>query len=422
MNEAENYEIARPMIDEAVSVSDLTHAIRALLTEGIGDVVVEGEISNYKHHTSGHRYFTLKDSEAQIACVMWRTRSVSFVPEDGMRVVIFGRLTVYPPQGRYQIDCALMRPAGIGDLHQAFEALKRRLDAKGLFAWERKRPLPRMPVVIGVITSPTGAAVQDIMSTIAGRFPAARVIFRPALVQGDGAAEDIALAIEQMNLTDAEVIIAGRGGGSLEDLWAFNTEPVAEAIYRSRLPVISAVGHETDVTIADLVADVRAATPTAAAVLATPVTADDLLLSIDEARLSMIDTMTERVDDLMEMVTDFLDGTAAQRLMERIHLRAQRIDELTVRYERSLRHRLAMITQRVDHAVTLCRSLHPLAPLRRGFAVVERNGHVVMTDEMLQPGETVTVRRHADISMALIQATTPITENTDGEEPDTTLA
>lgn len=410
------------MIDEAVSVSDLTNAIRALLTEGIGDVVVEGEISNYKHHTSGHRYFTLKDSEAQIACVMWRTRSVSFVPEDGMRVVIFGRLTVYPPQGRYQIDCVHMRPAGIGDLHQAFEALKRRLDAKGLFAWERKRPLPRMPVVIGVITSPTGAAVQDIMSTIAGRFPAARIIFRPALVQGDGAAEDIALAIDQMNLTDAEVIIAGRGGGSLEDLWAFNTEPVAEAIHRSRLPVISAVGHETDVTIADLVADVRAATPTAAAVLATPVTVDELLMSIDEARLSMIDTMTERVDDLMEMVTDFLDGTAAQRLLERIHLRAQRIDELTVRYERGLRHRLDMLTQRVDHAVALCRSLHPLAPLRRGFAVVERNGRVVMTDEMLQSGETVTIRRHTDVSMALIQATTPLTENIDGEDQGTTVA
>ncbi|MES2766690.1 MAG: exodeoxyribonuclease VII large subunit, partial [Bacteroidota bacterium] len=264
-------------IDNSISVTQLTRTIRGILEETFEGIRVSGEISNFKHHSSGHRYFTLKDEGAQIGCTMWRTRSLGFVPADGMKVVVFGNISVYPPQGKYQIDCITMMPLGKGDLHLAFELLKEKLARAGYFDPSRKRPLPLFPLKIGVITSPTGAAVRDILSTLERRMPACEIYFRPALVQGDGAAEDIAEAIYQLNNLDCDVIIAGRGGGSLEDLWAFNTEIVARAIFESRVPFVSAVGHETDFTIADFVADIRAATPTAAAELVTPRSKTEML-------------------------------------------------------------------------------------------------------------------------------------------------
>lgn len=406
------------MNDNVVTVSELTSVVRHLLTEGIGDVSVSGELSNFKQHSSGHRYFSLKDDDAQIAGVMWKSRPLRFVPEDGMRVVVHGRLSVYPPQGRYQIDVTAMTPAGLGDLHLAFEALKRKLDAKGYFAYDRKRELPSLPVTIGVITSQTGAAVQDILSTIRLRFPPATVIFRAAMVQGDGAAEDIARAIAEMQGSKAEVIIVGRGGGSIEDLWAFNTEVVADAIYRSAIPVISAVGHETDFTIADFVADVRAATPTAAAMLATPTSVGELLRVVQEYEGRMMGAIRDTVVDLADLVDDFLLGTRARRLRERVLMHVQRTDDLEQRNLTSIRHAIALMRQRIDHAVILCTTLHPLAPLRRGFAMVERDGLVLNASATLQLGESITIRRAHDVSNATIISTThqDITEILDGKE------
>lgn len=404
---------------ETVTVSELTHAIRALLTEGIGDVVVEGEISNFKAHSSGHRYFTLKDAEAQIQCVMWRTRTLDFVPEDGMHVVLGGRLTVYAPQGRYQIDTAFMRPAGLGALQRVLEERKRILAARGWFDWQRKRPLPPLPTVIGVVTSPTGAALQDILRTVGLRFPAARIIIRPALVQGQGAAADVATAIDEMQSSGAQVLIVGRGGGSIEDLWAFNEEVVAEAIVRSAIPVISAVGHETDETISDLVADVRAATPTHAAVLATPVTVDDLVRGVDDVQDRMVRSITSTLADLQDLIGRFLDGSAIRRLTERLQQRQQCIDELTSRYERTIRQHIDRLRQRVDHHASLIGTLHPLSPLRRGFAVVERNGHVLGAASPLVEGERLTLRRYdhvADITVGTITPTPPITGPDHGQE------
>lgn len=385
-------------MEEAVSVSDLTKAIRLLLEEGIGDVVVEGEITNYKHHSSGHRYFTMKDDDASIQCVMWKSRTVNFIPEDGMRVLVFGRLSVYPPQGRYQIDCTVMRPFGLGDLHQALERLKKKLLEKGWFDEARKRPLPTLPMRIGVITSPTGAAVHDIISTIRRRLPAVEIVFRPALVQGDGAAEDVAKAIAEINRVGADVLIVGRGGGSMEDLWAFNTEIVAEAIVMSDIPVVSAVGHETDWTIADGVADRRAATPTAAAEMVTPFTTESLLQTIAQHEALMLHRLSTRVTRVQEIVTEFRDGTAARRLVERVHLRAQRVDELTSRMGRSTMQHLRALKQQVEHIAALTATLHPLAPLRRGYAIVERNGHILSATEALVPGENVQIRRHQEIA------------------------
>lgn len=404
---------------DTVTVSELTLAIRALLTEGIGDVVVEGEISNFKAHSSGHRYFTLKDAEAQIQCVMWRTRSLDFMPEDGMHVVLGGRLTVYAPQGRYQIDTAFMRPAGLGALQRVLEERKRLLAARGWFDWQRKRLIPQLPMVIGVVTSPTGAALQDILRTVGLRFPAARIIIRPALVQGQGAAADVAAAIDEMQSSGAHVLIVGRGGGSIEDLWAFNEEIVAEAIVRSAIPVISAVGHETDETISDLVADVRAATPTHAAVLATPVTVEDLLLNIDDRRDRIVRAITSNLADVQDLVARFLDGSAIRRLRERLDQRMQRVDELTMRYDRAIRSSLQRLRQRIDHQAALLGTLHPLAPLRRGFAVVERNGHVLGATAPLVEGERLTLRRFdhtADVTVGTITPTPPITDPHHGQE------
>lgn len=404
---------------ETVTVSELTHAIRALLTEGIGDVVVEGEISNFKAHSSGHRYFTLKDADAQIQCVMWRTRSLDFMPEDGMHVVLGGRLTVYAPQGRYQIDAAFMRPAGLGALQRVLEERKRQLAARGWFDWQRKRPLPTLLTVIGVVTSPTGAALQDILRTVGLRFPAARIIIRPALVQGQGAAADVAAAIDEMQSSGAQVLIVGRGGGSIEDLWAFNEEIVADAIVRSEIPVISAVGHETDETIADLVADVRAATPTHAAVLATPVTLDDLVRGVDDVQDRMVRAISATLTDLQDLVGRFLDGSAIRRLNERLHQRQQRIDELTSRFERSVRQHIDRVRQRVEHHASIIGTLHPLSPLRRGFAVIERNGHVLGATAPLVEGEQLTLRRYdhtANVTVGTITPTPPITDPHHGQE------
>lgn len=458
------------MNQDAETVANLTGRIQGLLQHGIGDVVVLGELSNYKHHTSGHRYFTLKDESAAIACVMWRTRPLAIRPEDGMLVVLHGRLTVYPPRGNYQIDVVSMVPAGQGSLQQQLEERKKSLAAQGYFAWERKRPLPAMPMRIGVITSPTGAALQDILSTIASRFPSATVFFRPALVQGPGAAEDIAAAVQEFSPDVVDLLIVGRGGGSIEDLWAFNEIIVANALFASSVPIISAVGHETDDTIADLVADVRAATPTHAAVLATPFTRADVMALVAESRDRLMAAMASNVSDARDMVHMFTEGASARRLLERIAVRQQWIDDrlerssLTLierlrarrerlatmapraaaavaerlrgrsarlvefgpRYAVSLSQRLrlrgAMLTENrtraqaailrhisrtiavVDRHHAVCRALHPLAPLRRGFAVLERNKEVVKPTDLLLPGEVVTVRRFSQTTTVVVQS------------------
>ncbi|MFP4529362.1 MAG: exodeoxyribonuclease VII large subunit, partial [Candidatus Kapaibacterium sp.] len=301
------------MEEKIISVSQLTQAIKSVLEEGFGDVTVSGEISNFKAHSSGHRYFTLKDEGAAISCVMWRGRNLTFAPTDGMKVVARGRLSVYPPRGNYQLDCFSLSPQGQGDLFLAFEALKKKLGEAGYFAPERKRALPALPMKIGVATSPTGAAVRDIMSTIERRFPAANIYFRPAIVQGDEAGPDVALSIRELAATNADIIIIGRGGGSLEDLWAFNTEIVADAIFKCPVPVISAVGHETDFTIADFTADVRAATPTAAAELATPTPAAELIRGIAQYQQLMTSNISNKIALHKDAVAMLLRRRAERR-------------------------------------------------------------------------------------------------------------
>ncbi len=254
-----------------LTVTELTLAIKTRLEKGFPTVLVQGEISNFKRHSSGHLYFSLKDSSAQMAAVMWKTSvtRLSSLPKNGDQVLLRGRLTVYPPQGNYQLVVDHIEPLGLGELLLRFQQLKETLAKRGWFDSERKKPLPRFPKTIGVVTSPTGAVIQDILHVLQRRFSGFHLILNPVRVQGPGAAEEIARAIYQFNAYDlADLLIVGRGGGSIEDLWPFNEEMVAEAIFHSHIPIISAVGHETDTTIADFVADVRAPTPSAAAEMA----------------------------------------------------------------------------------------------------------------------------------------------------------
>lgn len=258
-----------------LSVSALTKYIKRKFDADphLQDVLVRGEISNFKQHSSGHMYFTLKDEKARVLAVMFSSnnRSMKFSPENGMKVLIRGDLTVYEPSGQYQIYIKEMQPDGIGDLYLAFEQLKEKLEKEGIFSPQNKKPIPKYPKTVGIITSPTGAAIRDILTTIKRRYPVVDIIIFPALVQGMQAAPSIVKSIQMANeLDEADVLIIGRGGGSIEELWAFNEESVARAIFDSHIPVISAVGHETDFTIADFVADLRAPTPTGAAELAVP--------------------------------------------------------------------------------------------------------------------------------------------------------
>ena len=260
------------------------------------DVHVRGEISNFKQHSSGHMYFTLKDEKARILAVMFssQSRTMKFSPENGMKVVVKGDISVYEPSGQYQIYIKEMQPDGIGELFLAYEQLRKRLEAEGLFSVEHKRTIPSYPKTVGVITSPTGAAIRDVITTIKRRYPIANILVLPALVQGENAAPSITRAIEKANtLDEIDVLIVGRGGGSIEELWAFNEELVARAIHQSDIPIISAVGHETDFTIADFVADMRAPTPTAAAELAVP-HIDELMERLLQRKTRMIQSMNGR--------------------------------------------------------------------------------------------------------------------------------
>ncbi|MDE3155479.1 MAG: exodeoxyribonuclease VII large subunit, partial [Acidobacteriota bacterium] len=292
------------------TVSELTADLRELIESRFAEVWVEGELSNCRHWNTGHLYFTLKDAGAQLRGVMFRTqvRTLRFKPEDGLHVVVRGRIGVYEPKGEYQIVCEHLEPQGLGALQLAFEQLKRRLQAEGLFDAARKRPLPVLPRKIGIVTSLDGAALRDIVKVLRRRYPDAHLVIRPSRVQGDGAATDVAAAIAQVGrVAGVDVIIAGRGGGSIEDLWAFNEEAVARAIAASPVPVISAVGHETDFTIADLVADLRAPTPSAAAELVVA-RKDDFTARIVQAGRQLHAAARRRIDRQRRRV----DGLAAR--------------------------------------------------------------------------------------------------------------
>ena len=348
--ETSNHLEAESAQPQVYSVSGLTRDIRAIMEAAFDSVWVEGEISNFRTAASGHSYFVLKDDKAQIRCVLFKgyRASIKFQPEDGDQVLMFGRITVYDARGEYQIITEFLEPRGLGALQKAFEQLKAKLEKEGLFDDEAKKPLPAFPWKIGVVTSPTGAAVHDIFNVIRRRNSKVSVLLRPAKVQGEGSAKDIAQGIRDLNtMKDVDVIIIGRGGGSLEDLWAFNEEEVARAIFASRIPIVSAVGHEIDFTIADFVADLRAPTPSAAAELTVPVL-NEILKDIRSLTGELIEALCQQLEDYRDILNRLMDRRFFHQPKEIFSPHVQRLDDLHSRMVRSLEQGLVIHQQRLE--------------------------------------------------------------------------
>lgn len=442
----------------ALSVSELNHQVRHLLEVSFLQVYVEGELSSFSRPSSGHWYFTLKDAKAQVRCAMFRGRNqaVRTIPREGDQVLIRAKVSLYEGRGDYQLLVEDVEPAGLGALQRAFDALKQKLEAEGLFDPAHKRAIPAVPRHIGVVTSPTGAAIHDILTVLGRRFPSIPVTLFPTAVQGQTAARDIANAIALANAhSDCDVLIVGRGGGSLEDLWAFNEEAVARAIYDSRIPVISAVGHEVDFTIADFVADLRAPTPSAAAEKASPNRQDwlDSLSRIEERlytiQLRQLRERRQRVEQLRDRLRDPRQQLQekAQRLDDlemrlqrgmttllqqeqrhlaqvELRLRSQsptrhvRAGEDKVRYlqdhlERLIQRRLDRTSQRLEMAAQTLHVVSPLATLGRGYAIVSSDRQqVIRTAKEVAPGDRVRTRLGQGTLVSVVEKSIPETDDT----------
>ena len=422
-------------------VSELTAAIRGVLEMSFESVWVEGEISGYKVAQSQHAYFTLKDDRSQIRCVMFRGHrtGLKFEPADGEQVLLFGRLSVYEARGDYQIIAETLEPRGLGALQKAFEQLKAKLEKEGLFDPRRKKPLPEYPWRIGIVTSPTGAAIRDILNILQRRNPKVSALLYPVRVQGEGAAAEIAEGIRELNqVPDLDLLIVGRGGGSIEDLWAFNEETVARAIAESGLPVVSAVGHEVDFTIADFAADLRAPTPSAAVELAVPVLSDTLdrlrdltrrlaaamdweiedrrerLRSLMDRRFfrepqRLLETPAQRLDELTQRLWRALDQWVIlqrQRLLGAVrHLLAAspwknaahartRLEGLDLRLRRAMQTRLQTERKRLEHLGRQLETLSPLNILGRGYSLATdpASGRVITSSDQVRRGDRLRLR------------------------------
>ena len=340
-----------PAPEGILSVSALTGLIKSTLAEAFPAIWVKGELSGFRRYPSGHLYFSLKDEGAVLGCVMWKGRAgrLAFEPQDGLEIEAFGSVSVYEPQGRYQLVVDEMRPAGVGALLLAFEELKKRLAAEGLFDAARKQPLPRYPGRIGLVTSPAGAAVRDLVKVLRARWPSIQIVLAPVRVQGEGAAEEIAAAIERFDRYGrVDLLIVGRGGGSLEDLWAFNEESVVRAIAACRLPVISAVGHEVDVTLADFAADVRAATPSNAAEIAVPSRAEVARL-VTQCRGRLKRALRATLDQGRRRLEALTARYGFRRQEEALGHLQQRVDELLDRLHDAVRSMLERARERLEH-------------------------------------------------------------------------
>ena len=382
-----------------LSVTQLTSGLSDLVEEHYDDVWVEGELSNFNRAASGHCYFTLKDEDAQIRCVMWRhhTKHVYFEPEDGMQVRVHGSASVYERRGDLQILAESMRKAGKGAQQKEYERLKQKLKEEGLFETARKQTLPSFPETIGVVTSGQGAALHDIQSVLERRFPAAQVVLCPVPVQGMDAPQAIADAIARFNAVPdddpqrPEVLIVGRGGGSAEDLWAFNEEVVARAMADSVVPVVSAVGHESDVTIADFVADERAATPSMAAEVVVP-DRRDVAMQVRTLHDRLHAVVERQVQDGFQRVDRLTSSRAFHTPVQRLQQARHTIDTLVNRLHRSAAQASERARSRVQQLRHRLDALDPEQPLRRGYVLVERDGHAVHAASDLSPGDRVALR------------------------------
>ena len=405
-----------------ITVSEVNKYIKEIINDDLllKKIYLRGEISNFKAHSIGHYYFTLKDENSRIAAVMFsfNNRNLKFVPYDGMKVLVTGKIDVYEASGAYQIYVEDMAPDGIGALYVAFEELKKKLLAEGLFDKDKKKKIRRIPRRIGIVTSPTGAAIKDILTTIKRRFPVCETILFPALVQGEEAASDIAkkikLANEVKDVYKIDTLIVGRGGGSLEDLWPFNEEVVARAIYDSDIPVISAVGHEIDVTISDYVADLRAPTPTAAAELAVP-DINTIITYLDTARSRGYTAINNILNNNYKKLNNLKNSYILTRPMSMYEIKEQKLDILIYNLNKAISKKIdntkvrlytcsnsyilnnpemlyKYSSQRLEHMISKLEVLNPLNTLNRGYAIIKKDDKVLSSIKNIKKNDTLTIK------------------------------
>ena len=363
-----------------ISVSELTSKLKDLIESNFSNIWIQGEISNFKHHSSGHMYFTLKDQDAELRCVMFRgfNQGIHFKPEDGMDVILQGKITVYEPRGQYQLMVQNMEPAGIGTLFLAFEALKKQLQSEGLFDNSLKKQLPQYPKKVGIVTSETGAAYKDMVQVLNRRAPYLDIVLRPTLVQGINAANDIVKAIKELSsIENIDVLIVGRGGGSLEDLWAFNEEEVARVIVACKVPIISAVGHETDVTISDMVADLRAPTPSAAAEIVA-LSVNDLKQKINEQTNTLIKQFQFKLNKIWQTFDHLSERHIVQKPQNIIERQKEKLNTIYNGLILKMNHLLA-ITKTKSIAINKeLNILNPSGILKRGYSIIyDTNGAII---------------------------------------------
>ena len=362
--------------------------------EYLNNVFIKGEISNFKHHYTGHMYFTLKDEKSLIKCIMFKsyTTNLNFVPKDGMKVMILGTVSVFERDGVYQIYCKAMQEDGLGSLHIAYEELKAKLEKEGLFDNSHKKTIPKMPKCIGVLTSNTGAVIRDIINVSTRRNPNVNIRLLPVPVQGEGAANKIAKAIKLMNEQKlADVIILARGGGSLEDLWPFNEEIVARAIYESELPVISAVGHETDFSISDFVADLRAPTPSAAAELAVPNIAD-IIISLDNYNFRYKNALKKKIEIMKLRYEKCMMNRVFKNPLQNIQERYIHLDTINRSLQNSINNKIQIQKTKMVEIVTKLDSFSPLKTLTRGYTILQKNNTIIKSVNDLNMGDEINIR------------------------------
>ncbi len=381
---------------EVFSVSQINKYIKGLM-DGDGilrDVTVSGEISNFKRHSSGHYYFSVKDQGSALSAAMfkWQNRTLTFLPENGMRVLVHGRISVYEPSGQYQIIADSIQPDGVGALYEQYERIKAALERKGYLDPSRKKPIPQFPRKIAVITSPTGAAVRDILNILGRRYPLAEIDLYPSEVQGENAPAMLAAALYAANRNaDCDVVIIGRGGGSMEDLWAFNSVEVIKAIIDSQIPVISAVGHETDFTLSDFVADLRAPTPSAAAELAVPDSAG-VLNYLNNYRAKSAAAMERLIAAGEAGIAAVMNLQCMKNPLNFIEIKSRQLDDVVSRMENSVNERLNSKDSDLREIASRLAALNPLAVLARGYSVAYSNGKLLSSVRSISGGDLITIQ------------------------------
>ncbi len=381
---------------EPISVTDLNKYIKDKVAsdEYLNNVLVKGEISNFKHHYTGHLYFTLKDDNSLIKCIMFKsfTQNLKFVPKDGMKVMVFGTVSVFERDGVYQIYCKAMQEEGMGSLYKAYEELKLKLEKEGLFSNQYKKKIPFMPKVVGVLTSQTGSVIRDIINVSTRRNPNVYIRLFPVPVQGEGAGAKIADAISFMNEKNlADVLILARGGGSLEDLWPFNEEVVARAIFASKIPIISAVGHETDFSISDFVADLRAPTPSAAAELAVADT-EELRIKLENYKTRYKLALKKKVEFMRLQYEKCMARRVFKEPLQEIHEKYIRLDMVVKTIQNTIIHRYKDSKNEMINMISKLDTLSPLKTLTRGYSIAQRDGKIVRSAKDLQQEDEITLR------------------------------